>query len=213
MNDKPPNCYVVFSTAKSHSHIAFSPFKYSEPVKLYYKKLLEQILDGKKYPNITEYLYETECMLNTFISDQPDTCPENVCCTDVPKIIQNNIDLGDDPSFLGYYLTGNLSWGVCQPDLRKILAHDNNNKTILIFISVTRESIEEDKKKKTLNKYYYCGYASYAEALSHKEVAFNIESPLIPSYTVGLMTRDSMLLEFSSTIVGLIIGVIVLHVY
>ena len=38
------------------------------------------------------------------------------------------------------------------------------------------------------------------------QTAFNIESPLIPSYTVGLMTRDSMLLEFSSTIVGLILA-------
>jgi len=38
------------------------------------------------------------------------------------------------------------------------------------------------------------------------QTAFNIENPLIPTYTIGLMARDSMLLEFSSTIVGLILA-------
>lgn len=38
------------------------------------------------------------------------------------------------------------------------------------------------------------------------QTAYNLESPLIPVYLVGLSTRDSMLLEFSSTIVGLILA-------
>lgn len=38
------------------------------------------------------------------------------------------------------------------------------------------------------------------------QTAYNIDMPLIPKYTVGLAARDSMLLEFSSTIVGLILA-------
>ena len=38
------------------------------------------------------------------------------------------------------------------------------------------------------------------------QTAYNLESPLIPRYTIGLAARDSMLLEFSSTIVGLILA-------
>ena len=38
------------------------------------------------------------------------------------------------------------------------------------------------------------------------QTAYNIESPLIPSYTVGLATRDSILLEFSPTIISLILA-------
>ncbi len=38
------------------------------------------------------------------------------------------------------------------------------------------------------------------------QTAYNINSALIPLYLVGLTTRDSMILEFSSTIVGLILA-------
>lgn len=38
------------------------------------------------------------------------------------------------------------------------------------------------------------------------QTAYNIASPLIPRYTVGLAARDSILLEFSSTIVSLILA-------
>jgi len=38
------------------------------------------------------------------------------------------------------------------------------------------------------------------------QTAYNIESPLIPKYMIGLTARDSMILEFSSTIVGLILA-------
>jgi len=38
------------------------------------------------------------------------------------------------------------------------------------------------------------------------QTAYNIESPLIPDYLIGLTARDSMILEFSSTIVGLILA-------
>ncbi len=36
--------------------------------------------------------------------------------------------------------------------------------------------------------------------------AYNLENPLIPDYLVGLTARDTMLLEFSSTILGLILA-------
>ncbi len=38
------------------------------------------------------------------------------------------------------------------------------------------------------------------------QTAYNIDMPIIPKYTVGLAARDSILLEFSSTIVGLILA-------
>ena len=38
------------------------------------------------------------------------------------------------------------------------------------------------------------------------QTAYNLENPLIPLYLIGLTTRDSMILEFSSTIVGLILA-------
>lgn len=38
------------------------------------------------------------------------------------------------------------------------------------------------------------------------QTAYNIDMPLIPRYTIGLAARDSILLEFSSTIVSLILA-------
>lgn len=38
------------------------------------------------------------------------------------------------------------------------------------------------------------------------QTAYNISLPFIPKYTIGLAARDSILLEFSSTIVGLILA-------
>ena len=38
------------------------------------------------------------------------------------------------------------------------------------------------------------------------QTAYNTENPFLPSYLIGLAARDSILLEFSSTIVGLILA-------
>jgi phospholipid/cholesterol/gamma-HCH transport system permease protein len=38
------------------------------------------------------------------------------------------------------------------------------------------------------------------------QTAYNLENPLIPVYIIGLGTRDSMILEFSSTVVGLVLA-------
>lgn len=38
------------------------------------------------------------------------------------------------------------------------------------------------------------------------QTAYNMENPLLPRYSVGLVTRDTLLLEFSSTIVSLILA-------
>ena len=38
------------------------------------------------------------------------------------------------------------------------------------------------------------------------QMAYGIESPLIPLYSVGLATRDGIMLEFSPTLVGLILA-------
>jgi phospholipid/cholesterol/gamma-HCH transport system permease protein len=38
------------------------------------------------------------------------------------------------------------------------------------------------------------------------QTRYNLENPLIPLYLIGLTARDTMLLEFSSTMVGLILA-------
>lgn len=38
------------------------------------------------------------------------------------------------------------------------------------------------------------------------QTAYNVDSPFIPLYTVGLATRDSIILEFSPTIISLILA-------
>ncbi len=38
------------------------------------------------------------------------------------------------------------------------------------------------------------------------QMAFNIDTPLIPSYTIGFVTRQSVVLEFSPTIISLILA-------
>ncbi len=38
------------------------------------------------------------------------------------------------------------------------------------------------------------------------QTAYNLENPFVPKYYIGLGARDSMILEFSSTIVGLILA-------
>jgi phospholipid/cholesterol/gamma-HCH transport system permease protein len=38
------------------------------------------------------------------------------------------------------------------------------------------------------------------------QMAYNISSPLVPKYVISLTTRDTMLLEFSSTIISLILA-------
>jgi phospholipid/cholesterol/gamma-HCH transport system permease protein len=38
------------------------------------------------------------------------------------------------------------------------------------------------------------------------QTAYNMENPLLPRYSVGLVTRDTLLLEFSSTILALILA-------
>lgn len=48
--------------------------------------------------------------------------------------------------------------------------------------------------------------SAFMGAVITLQTAYNLENPLIPSYLVGLTTRDSMLLEFSSTMVCLILA-------
>lgn len=38
------------------------------------------------------------------------------------------------------------------------------------------------------------------------QTGYNLENPLIPAYLIGLTARDSMILEFSSTVVGFILA-------
>jgi len=51
-----------------------------------------------------------------------------------------------------------------------------------------------------------CIISVFMGAVITMQTAYNLENPLIPKYLVGLTARDTMLLEFSSTIVGLILA-------
>ena len=48
--------------------------------------------------------------------------------------------------------------------------------------------------------------SSFIGAVITLQTAYNMESPLLPRYLIGYLTRESMLLEFSSTIVSLILA-------
>lgn len=48
--------------------------------------------------------------------------------------------------------------------------------------------------------------ATFMGAVITLQTAYNVENPIVPLYLVGLTTRDSLLLEFSSTVVGLILA-------
>lgn len=51
-----------------------------------------------------------------------------------------------------------------------------------------------------------CIISIFMGAVITLQSAYNLENPFIPLYLIGLGTRDSMMLEFSSTIVGLILA-------
>jgi len=48
--------------------------------------------------------------------------------------------------------------------------------------------------------------SAFMGAVITLQTAYNMENPFIPMYLIGLGTRDSMLLEFSSTVIGLILA-------
>lgn len=153
MTDKEIDIHVTFSTSLNHKHKAFGSFKYSDPVKYYYYKNFKNSTNNK---NLTSYL---ECPLN-YKNNGNDT-------ESIPNIIHNFIDLGDDPSFLGYYLTGCFSWGVCDTKSRNAISLDfnkNKNKDVyIIFISIKSKINGESLD----HFYYYCGYAKISKIISH----------------------------------------------
>ena len=51
-----------------------------------------------------------------------------------------------------------------------------------------------------------CIVSVFMGAVLTIQMGINFESPIIPRYIIGLSTRDSMILEFSSTIVCLILS-------
>ena len=48
--------------------------------------------------------------------------------------------------------------------------------------------------------------SAFIGAVITLQTAYNMSNPLYPSYIIGLGTRDSVILEFSSTIVGLVLA-------
>ena len=48
--------------------------------------------------------------------------------------------------------------------------------------------------------------SAFMGAIITIQTAYNIQNPLLPNYLIGVAARDSIILEFSSTIVGLILA-------
>ncbi|HPI46146.1 MAG TPA: ABC transporter permease, partial [Tenuifilaceae bacterium] len=48
--------------------------------------------------------------------------------------------------------------------------------------------------------------SAFMGAVITLQTAYNTENPFLPEYLIGLAARDSILLEFSSTIIGLILA-------
>jgi len=73
----------------------------------------------------------------------------------------------------------------------------------MIYYKLTVKEIE----KLGLNSIGIVAIISYfMGAVITMQTAYNVENPFLPSYLIGLAARDSILLEFSSTIVGLILA-------
>jgi phospholipid/cholesterol/gamma-HCH transport system permease protein len=69
--------------------------------------------------------------------------------------------------------------------------------------------------KRTIDEFIYLGLKSigivavisvFIGAVITIQTAYNLENPMLPTYLIGLATRDSLILEFSSTIVALILA-------
>jgi len=70
-------------------------------------------------------------------------------------------------------------------------------------------------RKQLLNELFYLGVNSigivaiisvFIGAVVAMQTAYNIDSPLIPRYTIGYITRQTIVLEFSPTIISLILA-------
>src|SRR5664279_4495439 len=69
--------------------------------------------------------------------------------------------------------------------------------------------------KQTMREFVYLGLTSigiiaiisfFGDAVVTLQTAYNMENPIFPTYLIGLGCRDSMILEFSSTIAALILA-------
>lgn len=73
----------------------------------------------------------------------------------------------------------------------------------LVYYKLTIKEIE----KLGLNSISIVAIISFfMGAVITMQTAYNTENPFLPSYLIGLAARDSIILEFSSTIVGLILA-------
>ncbi len=74
-------------------------------------------------------------------------------------------------------------------------------------LSITRKRIFEEINSLGIGSLGIVAIISvFMGAVITIQSAFNFESPLIPPYAVGVAVRDSMILEFSPTIVSLILA-------
>ena len=74
-------------------------------------------------------------------------------------------------------------------------------------INLLRYATQQNEKIMYLDSNNYPDiYGEFNWAILIGETAYNIDSPFIPLYAVGLATRDSIILEFSPTIISLILA-------
>ncbi len=93
--------------------------------------------------------------------------------------------------------------------------HDFGEYTLLMFRTITIPERWSVFFKQTIKEIYKLGVDSlwivifisvFIGAVLTIQVSLNIQSPMIPAFTVGYITRETILLEFSSTIMCLILA-------
>lgn len=84
--------------------------------------------------------------------------------------------------------------------LRKVFSKPEKRRVYL------KQTIVEMEKLGVLSIGIVTLISFFSGAVITLQTAYNIENPFLPTYLIGLGTRDSMLLEFSSTMIGLILA-------
>lgn len=93
--------------------------------------------------------------------------------------------------------------------------HDLGEYTLLMYKTMTVPERWSEFFKQTAREIYKLGVDSiwivifisiFIGAVVTMQISLNIDSPIIPTFTVGYITREIVLLEFSSTIMCLILA-------
>lgn len=109
----------------------------------------------------------TKIYLATFLSPSANDATSSGCTGKIERMKNDQsangdwpYDFGDDPSFLSMGSSrGNLTWGICRPDVRNKLSDGD----IVVFFSFRKES-------KTQGSYQLCAIATVERKISQTDI-------------------------------------------